>query len=199
METGETELFGAGSGSNGQLGASVKENLAQFTLLPTKHLTTSRIVQVTCSHFDTTFLTSDNEVFCGGQKYGKSFRKMDIPNGAKIVYITNTFFNILLLSDTEDLYECTENSIEPTLITSGVSQVIAGGYHHITFSKSFLALLTTANNKWMLQELNGSRKSDVSKSVELVLPNNDKIERIACGWWTIYIATRKLINYCNDQ
>jgi alpha-tubulin suppressor-like RCC1 family protein len=136
MNTGETELFGAGNSYGGQLGESIIA-LPKFKLIPTKHLTTARIVQVTCSDYHTTFLTSDNKVFITGSMYDKKFKQLDFPNMDTIVHITSTRSHVLLLSITGDLYEVTEEYPDVHFLSDGVSQVVAGGKHHVTNSTSF--------------------------------------------------------------
>jgi hypothetical protein len=137
MENGETEIFGAGKDSF-EMGGSEYQR-ALFELLPTKPLTKSPIVQVSCSYFDTTFLTSDNELFSVGQICGQQFKKLTAPKDKNIAQIVSIFFNIMVLTSDGELYEYIPGESNPIFIIGGVSQVVPGGYHYAYKGTCFCA------------------------------------------------------------
>jgi hypothetical protein len=129
MKTGETELYGVGKGEGGEMGS--KERYTKFRQLHTTHDKSMHIVQVTCSYFDTTYVTSSNELYSTGQIHGKTFKKVSLPTECKIWQIYSTFFNIYILMTNGDLYESAYSAPEPRFLISNVSRFVPGGYHFV--------------------------------------------------------------------
>jgi alpha-tubulin suppressor-like RCC1 family protein len=137
MVDGTTELYGVGRNPHGEL-CNLVDDKKLFRRMDTEPLT-SRVKQVSCSHFDTTVLLENGDIYSTGQMCNANhFTKINTDKN--IVQIYSSFYSVFGLSEQGEIFMCNQEENHhmvrlPVELYSNVSELVAGGYHFVYKSK----------------------------------------------------------------